>query len=50
MFAQDFSGSSGNLQEDNNAVEFLRAATTLKQCSMNEEAPIEEYRKNYGDR
>ena len=44
MFAQDFSGTSGNLQEDNNAVDFLRAATTTE-AAINEEAPIENIEK-----
>jgi hypothetical protein len=29
MFAQDYSGSSGNLQTDNNAVQFLQTATSI---------------------
>lgn len=45
MFAQDFSGTSGNLQEDNNAVDFLRAATTTEAAINEEEAPIENIEK-----
>ena len=41
MFAQDFSGSSGDLQTDNNAVQFLQTATNSEAMVDTEEAPIE---------
>jgi len=41
MFAQDFSGSSGNLQTDTNAVEMLSTATQNEAMVDAEEAPIE---------
>ena len=42
MFAQDYSGTSGNLQTDTNAVEMLSTATQNEAMVDNEEAPIEE--------
>jgi hypothetical protein len=45
MFADDFSGTSGNLQVDNNAVEFLRTASGNEAIVNEEEAPIEEVEK-----
>ena len=45
LFAQDFSGTSGDLQTDNNAVTFLSTATQ-KEAEVNaEEAPIVEEEK-----
>ena len=41
MFAQDYSGSSGNLQTDTNAVSMLSTATQNEAMINNEEAPIE---------
>ena len=41
MFASDYSGTSGNLQTDNNAVEMLSTATQNEAMINNEEAPIE---------
>ena len=41
MFAQDYSGSSGNLQTDNNAVTFLSTATQKESEVDAEEAPVE---------
>ena len=46
MFAQDFSGSSGNLQTDNNAVQFLQTATNNEAMVDTEEAPIEAEEKS----
>ena len=46
MFAQDFSGSSGNLQTDNNAVQFLQTATNSEAMVDTEEAPIEAEEKS----
>ena len=45
MFADDFSGTSGNLQVDNNAVEFLRTASGNEAMVNEAEAPIEEIEK-----
>ncbi len=45
MFAQDYSGSSGNLEVDNNAVEFLSTATRKEAEVDAEEAPVEEQEK-----
>jgi hypothetical protein len=45
LFAGDFSGSSGNAQVDNNAVEFLRTATGNEAMVNDAEAPIEEVEK-----
>ena len=45
MFADDFSGSSGSPQVDNNAVEFLRTATGNEAMVNEAEAPIEEVEK-----
>jgi len=41
MFAQDYSGSSGNLQTDTNAVNMLSTATQNEAMVDAEEAPIE---------
>ena len=41
MFAQDFSGTSGNLQTDTNAVEMLSTATQNEAMVDTEEAPVE---------
>ena len=41
MFAQDYSGSSGNLQTDTNAVSMLSTATQNEAMVDAEEAPIE---------
>ena len=41
MFAQDFSGTSGNLQTDTNAVEMLSTATQNEAMVEAEEAPVE---------
>ena len=41
MFAQDFSGTSGNLQTDTNAVNMLSTATQNEAMVDAEEAPIE---------
>jgi hypothetical protein len=41
MFAQDFSGTSGNLQTDTNAVEMLSTATQNEAMVDAEEAPVE---------
>ncbi len=41
MFASDYSGTSGNLQTDNNAVEMLATATQNEAMINNEEAPVE---------
>jgi len=41
MFAQDFSGTSGNLQTDTNAVSMLSTATQNEAMVDAEEAPIE---------
>jgi hypothetical protein len=50
MFAQDYSGTSGNLQTDNNAVQFLQTATNSEAMVDTEEAPIEaEERTNIMD-
>jgi hypothetical protein len=50
MFAQDYSGSSGNLQTDNNAVQFLQTATSNEAMVDTEEAPFEaEERTNIMD-
>ena len=46
MFAQDFSGTSGNLQTDNNAVQFLQTATNSEAMVDTEEAPIEAEEKS----
>lgn len=46
MFAQDFSGSSGNLQTDTNAVEMLSTATQNEAMVDAEEAPIEAEEKS----
>jgi len=45
MFAQDFAGTSGNLETDNNAVAFLQAATNTQRAIEEEEAPVEEVEK-----
>jgi hypothetical protein len=45
MFAQDFSGTSGNLQTDTNAVEMLSTATQNEAMVDSEEAPIEQEEK-----
>lgn len=45
MFADDFSGSSGNLEVDNNAVTMLSTATANEAMVEEEEAPIEEVEK-----
>jgi len=45
MFAQDFSGTSGNLQTDTNAVEMLSTATQNEAMVDAEEAPIEQEEK-----
>jgi len=45
LFAQDFSGTSGDLQTDNNAVTFLSTATQKEAEVDVEEAPIEEQEK-----
>jgi hypothetical protein len=45
LFADDFSGSSGNLEQDNNSVNMLRAATGNEAMVNQEEAPIEEVEK-----
>ena len=42
LFADDFSGSSGNLEVDNNAVTMLSTATANEAMVEEEEAPIEE--------
>ena len=49
LFAQDFSGTSGDLQTDNNAVTFLSTATQKEAEVDVEEAPIEEQEKKFGD-
>ena len=41
MFAQDYSGSSGNLQTDTNAVTMLSTATQNEAMVDTEEAPVE---------
>ena len=41
----DFSGTSGNLQTDNNAVTFLSTATQKEAEVEAEEAPIEQQEK-----
>ena len=41
MFAQDYSGTSGNLQTDTNAVEMLSTATQNEAMVDAEEAPVE---------
>ena len=41
MFAQDYSGTSGNLQTDTNAVEMLSTATQSEAMVNAEEAPVE---------
>ena len=46
MFAQDYSGTSGNLQTDNNAVQFLQTATNSEAMVDTEEAPIEAEEKS----
>ena len=46
MFAQDYSGTSGNLQTDTNAVEMLSTATQNEAMVDAEEAPIEEEEKS----
>ena len=46
MFAQDFSGTSGNLQTDTNAVEMLSTATQNEAMVDTEEAPIEAEEKS----
>jgi len=46
MFAQDYSGTSGNLQTDNNAVQFLQTATNNEAMVDTEEAPIEAEEKS----
>jgi len=46
MFAQDFSGSSGNLQTDTNAVEMLSTATQNEAMVDAEEAPVEAEEKS----
>jgi hypothetical protein len=45
LFADDFSGSSGNLEQDNNSVNMLRSATGNEAMVNQEEAPIEEVEK-----
>jgi hypothetical protein len=45
LFAQDFSGTSGDLQTDNNAVTFLSTATQKEAEVEAEEAPIEQQEK-----
>ena len=45
MFAQDYSGTSGNLQTDTNAVEMLSRATQNEAMVDAEEAPIEQEEK-----
>ena len=45
MFADDFSGSSGNVEIDNNAVAMLSTATTNEAMVEEEEAEIEEVEK-----
>ena len=45
LFADDFSGSSGNLEVDNNAVTMLSTATANEAMVEEEEAPIEEVEK-----
>ena len=45
MFAQDYSGSSGNLQTDTNAVTMLSTATQNEAMVDAEEAPIEQEEK-----
>jgi hypothetical protein len=45
LFADDFSGSSGNLEIDNNSVNMLRAATGTEAMVEEAEAPIEEVEK-----
>ena len=45
MFADDFSGSSGNLEVDNNAVTMLSTATANEAMVEEEEAPIEQVEK-----
>ena len=45
MFAQDYSGTSGNLQTDTNAVEMLSTATQNEAMVDAEEAPIEQEEK-----
>ena len=46
MFAQDFSGTSGNLQTDTNAVEMLSTATQNEAMVDAEEAPVEAEEKS----
>jgi hypothetical protein len=45
LFADDFSGSSGNLEIDNNSVNMLRAATGTEAMVEEAEAPIEQVEK-----
>jgi len=45
MFAQDYSGTSGNLQTDTNAVEMLSTATQNEAMVEAEETPIEQEEK-----
>jgi hypothetical protein len=45
LFADDFSGTSGNLEIDNNSVNMLRAATGTEAMVEEAEAPIEEVEK-----
>ena len=45
LFAQDFSGTSGDLQTDNNAVTFLSTATQKEAEIDGEEADIEQQEK-----
>jgi len=46
MFAQDYSGTSGNLQTDTNAVEMLSTATQNEAMVDAEEAPVEAEEKS----
>ena len=46
MFAQDYSGSSGNLQTDTNAVNMLSTATQNEAMVDAEEAPVEAEEKS----
>jgi hypothetical protein len=46
LFADDFSGSSGNLEIDNNSVNMLRAATGTEAMVEEAEAPIEQVEKH----
>jgi hypothetical protein len=45
LFADDFSGTSGNLEIDNNSVNMLRAATGTEAMVEEAEAPIEQVEK-----